>query len=116
MSIPAFPSTLPAPAADMSGSVYLPQVRDEMENGAVASRKRFTKAREKLSGFGWKHLTEAEFQILRAFFISVQGGSFTWTNPREGKTYTLGSAADELTYEFWAGEGRVNVYWPLEER
>lgn len=116
MPIPSYPSTLPAPRANMSGSVYLPQVRDEMENGSVATRKRFTKAREKLTGFGWDYLTEAQYEALREFFLEVQGGSFTWTHPVRGTTYTLLSSADELIYQHNPGGGYANVEWPLEEK
>jgi len=115
MSIPAFPSGLPAPVADMGGSVYLPQVRDEFENGSVASRKRATKEREKLSGLKWAIMTEEQYQTLRAFFVSVQGGTFTWVHPLEGKTYTLGSTVDDLVYTHISGGGR-SVEWPCEER
>ena len=116
MPIPSFPSTIPAPRANMTGSVYLPQVRDEMENGTVASRKRFTRAREKLTGFGWEYLTEEQYETLRAFFIANQGGTFTWLHPVRGVTYTLQSSADELTYQHSPGEGYANVNWPLEEK
>lgn len=115
MAIPAFPSTLPAPRANMSGSVYLPQVRDESDAGYVSTRKRFTKAREKLTGFGWDYMSDADYATLRAFFLSVQGGTFTWTHPISGKPYVLGSAADELQYQHILGGGR-SVEWPLEER
>lgn len=116
MPIPSFPSTIPAPRATMSGSVYLPQVRDEMENGTVTSRKRATRAREKLTGFGWDYLTEAQYEALRAFFLTVQGGTFTWTHPVRGVTYTLLSSADELAYQHSPGGGYADVNWPLEEK
>ncbi len=115
MSIPSFPTSIPQPKPDFSGSIYLPQIRDEFDNGYVSTRKRFTKSREKLSGFGWNYLTEAQYQILEAFFISVQGGVFYWTSKVTNKTYLVGSASDELKYTFIPGGGR-SVEWPLEER
>lgn len=115
MSIPSFPSTIPQPKADWSGSVYLPQIRDEFDSGYVSTRKRFTTAREKLSGFGWTYLTQEQYQVLYDFFISIQGGVFTWTDILTQKTYTLGSAVDELKYVHIPGGG-VSVEWPLEER
>ncbi len=114
MSIPAFPLTIPPPRANMAGSVYLPQYKDESESGYVHTRRRFTKAREKLTGFGWDYLSEADYQTLRAFFLQVQGGSFTWINPITGTTHTLISAADELAYTHIPGGGR-SVEWPVEE-
>ena len=117
MALPAFPSTIRPPKLNMGGSTYLPQVRTEMENGKVFTRKRFTRAREKFSGFGWNYLPEAEYQALKTFFKSVQGGSFTWTHPIENVTYTLISSADELTYGGYdeSGDGRKDIVWPLEE-
>jgi hypothetical protein len=115
MTIPAFPSTLPAPRATMTGSVYLPQVRDESDAGYVSSRKRFTKSREKLTGFGWDYLSDADFATLLEFFLANQGGTFTWTHPITSASYVLGSAVDELQYQHLPGGGR-SVEWPLEER
>lgn len=114
MPIPAFPSTLPAPRATMAGSTYLPQYKDESEAGYVYTRRRATKAREKLTSFGWDYLTEAQYQDLKTFFLQVQGGSFTWTHPITNVTHTLISAADELAYEHIPGGGR-SVEWPVEE-
>lgn len=114
MAIPTFPTSIPNPST-IDGSMYCPQVRDEFDNGYVSTRKRFTKAREKISSFSWKRLTNAEYQILETFFLSVQGGIFTWVHPITGKTYTLGSSVDELKYSILPGGAR-SVEWALEER
>jgi hypothetical protein len=95
VSIPNFPTTLPAPSVGMAEETYLPARRDEFENGDVASSKRFSRERARFQ-LSWAALTNAEYATLKAFFTANQGGTFNWPHPVDGDTYVCTFSADSL--------------------
>lgn len=90
----AWPTT--KPVYPLAEEVYLPAVRTEFEAGYVQSRPRTTRARRRWT-LHWPALSETEYGSLEEHFIANQGGSFSWTHPGSGTSYTVRYAQDTIT-------------------
>ena len=82
-----YPETLPSPSFPVQQGIDNPALRDEMENGTVQSRAKYTRLRKSWS-LRYPALEATDRDALRAFYDSVKGGS-------EAFDYT---ATDEETY------------------
>lgn len=101
------------PSYGLSEETYFPQIRTEMENGSVISRRKFTRARDKWN-LEWDDMPEADYQTLKTFFEANQGLTFYWTHPLTNVTYTARFSTDRLANNAVA-PGHRRVSCPIEE-
>jgi len=101
------------PAYGLEEEVYRPHVRSEFEVGYVQSRPRSLRSvrRWRLS---WDLLSESDYQLLKTFFETYQGGSFTWTHPVSAVQYTCRFSGDSLPSRIVAAGWR-SCECPIEE-
>ena len=92
--MPTFPAS-PPPAFPLDEELSKPQVRSQFEAGYVHSRPRFSKSRS-IWNLRWKSITEADYQIIRTFFLDNVGLLFDWVNPADGVTYKVRFSEDSL--------------------
>jgi hypothetical protein len=89
----AYPTLTKAPSYPLEPDGVIEDVvlRNPMEDGYVQTRPRTTRAR-RTWGLNYRNLPDADIATLRTFEITtlVNGaGSFTWTHPLSGTTYTV---------------------------
>jgi hypothetical protein len=98
MPVSPSPSVSPSTAPEWLGiskpsmggvqeTIYKPIVRTEFEGNYVQVRARSTRAR-KMWTLTWNVITEADYQVLAAYFNTTQGSTFTWIHPVTGTEYT----------------------------
>ncbi len=104
-----FPA-IPNPVLGSGGSLFKAQVRTEFEGGYVQSRAKHTRSRKRFRLI-WSHMKEADWDLLTAFFIANQGGSWGYTFLGTGD-YRF--STDEIEWT-WAGPGRRRVEIEVEE-
>lgn len=92
MAFPAL-SVTPSISGWEEGKAFDPTIRSQSEGGYVSTRPRFTRIPKKwkLSYSQGNALPLADKALLEAHEDSVHvgSGSFTWTNPMDGQTYTV---------------------------
>ncbi|HSW38147.1 MAG TPA: hypothetical protein VLL97_01495 [Acidobacteriota bacterium] len=107
-------STLPSPDFGIQEDYYKPQTKLEFEANYMQVAPRATRGRRRLP-LTWRLMTEAEYQILEAFFAANQGAPFTFTHPITNVSGTYVFSGDSVGSE-WASAGwRGGVKCPIEE-
>ena len=109
-----WPSTLPTPVIGVAEEYYKPALKSEFEANYIQTRKTATRGRRKLP-LAWDRMTEAQYQILEAFFDANQGLSFTFTHPLTSVTHTCVFSASSLKSGWSSGGIRKDVQCPIEE-
>jgi hypothetical protein len=110
-----WPVSLPLPEYGLEEEFYQAQIRNDFEAGYVISRPRFTRGRRRWKNLGWLALSEANYEILLAFFTANQGGSFSWTHPASSVTYTCRFSGDNIMSQFHCVGWRKNIRCPIEQ-
>lgn len=110
----SWPSTLPKPSYGFGEEFYKPQIKTEFEANYGQSRPSVTRSRRRWT-LVWKMLSEANYQILRAFFDANQGGAFTWTHPASGASYSCRFSSDSIKSQLIYVGWRSDVQCPIEE-
>ena len=110
-----WPAGLPPPSWGISEEIYKPQNKIEFEANYTQSRPKGLRGRRRMPDFAWKILTEAEYQILEAFFLANQGGSFDWTHPITGVVRTFCFSGDSIKHKWTSPGYRHEVQCPIEE-
>ena len=90
-----FPST-PIPRYGSNRGKKLNSIRTESEAGYGQTRRQFTKHRV-MYELSYDNITNAEYNILEAFFLANQGTIFTFTHPKEASAVDVMFAHDEIT-------------------
>ncbi|MCE5265670.1 MAG: hypothetical protein LLG97_19350 [Deltaproteobacteria bacterium] len=106
--------TLPSPDTGTKEAVYKPQLKLEFEANYIQSAPRATRHRRRFP-LTWELMTEAEYQILEAFFLANQGGSFTYTHPIRSTSHTCVFSADSIEHKWRSGGWVGGVSCPIEE-
>jgi hypothetical protein len=114
----AWPDIAPA-ELEMDEEVHLPQVRTEFEAGYVQSRRTANVDKRRFNQtWGVKKretaMTEEDYQVLEAFFLTNQGGAFDWDHPRTGTSYSCRFSGDGIRSS-WIAPGLRRVECPIEE-
>lgn len=110
-----WPSTLPAPSWGTKEKYYRPQERVDFEANYVQVGSKSLRGRKRWPDLKWELLSEAEYQVLEAFFDANQGSSFIWPHPVTGVSHTCVFSTDEIECT-WASAGwRGGVSCPIEE-
>ena len=107
-----FPST-PKPRLGSSGSINYLTVNSEFEGNFSQTRRLATRGRRSFSLI-FNTITDAEFATLETFFDANVGGSFTWTNQRDAKVYTVKFANSSLPFKY-SPSGLIDTKIMLEE-
>lgn len=90
------------------------QVRSDFENGYVQSRPRWTRTR-RVFQLQWRSMSSSDKETLAAFFEDNLGGTFTWTHPSDGTSYTVRFADDQLEFKH-VPVNRWSIKLELEEQ
>jgi hypothetical protein len=114
MTVTAWPSTLPTPSFGLEEEFYKPQIKTEKEANYVQTRRTASRGRRILP-LAWTLMTEAEYQILEAFFDTYQGTMFTFTHPVTGTTYNCVFSANSIKAKWKSAGFRGDVQCPIEE-
>jgi hypothetical protein len=110
-----WPSTLPTPSWGLEEEHYKPQDKIEFEANYVQSRPLSTRARDRWGNLGWALMSEAEYQILEAFFDANQGNTFTFVHPMTGVSRTCLFSTDSIKSKYKSPGWRQDVQCPIEE-
>lgn len=107
-----FPAT-PKPRLGSSGSINYLTVSSEFEGNFSQTRRLATRGRRSFTLL-YNTITDAEFSTLETFFDANIGGSFDWTNVRDGNTYTVRFTNSNLTFKY-SPSGFIDTKIMLEE-
>ena len=86
------------PIFPIKEATEFPTVRSDKEGPYVQMRRKWTRSKKTFQ-LEWDEkvsLSEADYQILRQFFIENQGDNFTWTHPATNIVYTVVFDQDSL--------------------
>ena len=85
-----------------------------MSAGYVQSRAKWTRSR-KVFELSWNAMSDADKETLETFFGDNIGGTFTWTHPLSGISYTVRFVEDELLMQYvYVLEWQISI--TLEEQ
>jgi hypothetical protein len=101
------------PQYGTDGEFYKPQIRTEFEGNYVQSRARSTRGIMRWN-LKWESMPEADFQTLRTFFNTNQGGSFNWTEPVTSTARIVRFSEDSLRWSH-SNKGVRSVSCGIEE-
>jgi hypothetical protein len=110
----AWPSTLPLPDWDCEEEDYKPQIKDEFEANYVQTGPAASRSRSKFP-LGWHLMTEAEYQILKAFRDANQGSCFTYTHPIAATSHVCVFTGNSIKSKWGPVGHRSDVQCPIEE-
>jgi len=85
--------------SDMTPIPTKGQIKTGFAAGYVQSRAKWTRSRKTFE-LSWKAMTNADANILEAFFDDNLGGTFTWTHPLSGVSYTVRFAEDKIPFGY----------------
>lgn len=92
------------------------QIRSDFSAGYVQSRPLWTRMRKQFE-LSWSTMKSSDLSTLESFFESNQGGSFTWTHPETGASYTCLFSDDSIDANFLKGSlDRYKVTVNIEEQ
>lgn len=94
-----WPGISPPSEDGFEETTYKPKVRTETEANYTIVRPKVSRARKRWK-LSWPLMTEADYQLLDAFFNQYQGSSFTWQHPVTSTNYTCVFSGDSLTSSF----------------
>ena len=75
------------------------QIKSDMSAGYVQSRAKWTRSR-KVFELSWNAMSDADKGLLETFFGDNIGGTFTWTHPLSGTSYTVRFGEGELSARY----------------
>lgn len=110
-----WPSTLPNPSYGLDEEFYKPQNLTEFEANYIQASPAALRGRKAWPNLGWKILTEAEYQILEAFFDDNQGNYFEFTHPVTGVVHDCVFTTDRIKCRHDIDGHRNNVQCPIME-
>ena len=84
-----------APDYGLEDEVYFPQIKMEFEANYTQSRPKAVRSTGRWS-LKWANMPEADYQLLKTFFLANQGYSFSWTHPVTSASYTVRFGMDSL--------------------
>ncbi len=105
---------IPNPDWGLEEEDYKPQIKDEFEANYVQTGPAASRMRGKFP-LGWELLSEADFQTLKTFFNTNQGGSFTWTHPVANTSHNCVFSVNFIKSKWLSAGWRSNVQCPIEE-
>lgn len=98
------------PAIDSPGAITDNSLKSQMTNGMTVSRPAYSRQLRKFD-LSWKALSQAEFNILTAFYRATHGGSlsFKWFDDDTGIERTVRFDGD-LTYNLVGANSQGKLY------
>jgi hypothetical protein len=80
MSYNTFPTSITAPSYGLDEEVVFPQIATTFDDGTVQAQNKYTRARLSWT-LQWDNMPEADYQILKAFFLANRSLRFYYTHP-----------------------------------
>lgn len=87
-------------------------LRYEMQGGLIVIRKRFTRTPLRLITTGFSWIPQSDFDLLRAYYQSMTGQSFSYTLPTTNETLTVSFSKEFKTEYKGAGS---NFLWNVTD-
>lgn len=111
-----FPTSISSPSIyDFTENTNIKVVSSESESGVKITRRRSFAAKGSWS-VAWAAMPYSEYVVLKTFFNTVAGDTFSWTNPLDSISYTVRFADDTvLPAQVVTPSKHMSVSFTLEE-